>query len=180
MSIYLLFSPQPQPHKNLSLVLMVAPLIMHTLVEGPMPCQGNIAAPSNVPNWTRQFAPYRGIILYLEYQSVCPFVRSGSPRPRLPQESVSPPWNQRGKDSLAGEGGGGSQFQFGRLERKPGTLSFLLFARIAQKGSSECWGCRTNPRLHFSQIFEFSEKEPDLLKSVFNLLAPYRRKFSNY
>jgi hypothetical protein len=34
----------------------------------------------------------RGIILYLEYQSVCPFVRIGSPwpQPPHPQASVSP------------------------------------------------------------------------------------------
>jgi hypothetical protein len=63
-------------------------------------------------------------ILYLEYQNVCPFVRIGSPRPL---KRVCPPWNQRvgGQHSLAGEGRGGSQF--GRLERKPGTLSTLRF-----------------------------------------------------
>ncbi len=33
----------------------------------------------------------RGFILYIEYQSVCPFVRIGSPGPPLPLASVSPP-----------------------------------------------------------------------------------------
>jgi hypothetical protein len=53
----------------------------------------------------------RGIILYIENQSVCPFVRIDSPPPPLPQASESappPPWNQRGggQHSLAGEGRG--------------------------------------------------------------------------
>jgi hypothetical protein len=34
------------------------------------------------------------IMLYLEYQSVCPFVRTGSPRPP-PESECVPPWNQR-------------------------------------------------------------------------------------
>jgi hypothetical protein len=60
-------------------------------------------------------------ILYLEYHSVSPFVRIGSPRPLA---SVSPLWNRGGGQHwLAGEGFGGSQF--GRLKRKPGTLSTL-------------------------------------------------------
>jgi hypothetical protein len=43
----------------------------------------------------------RGIILYLEYQSVCSFVLIVSPRPPLPQASVSPPTGTK-------EGGGGN------------------------------------------------------------------------
>jgi hypothetical protein len=46
----------------------------------------------------------RGIVVYLEYQSVCPIVRIGSP---LPQVSVSPPLDPKGgQQSLVGEGCG--------------------------------------------------------------------------
>jgi hypothetical protein len=49
--------------------------------------------------------------------------------PPLPQASVfpPPPFNQRGRNTLAcGRGDGGSQF--GRLEKTPSTLSTLCFA----------------------------------------------------
>ncbi len=69
----------------------------------------------------------RGIILYLEYQSVCPFVQIGFSRPLSLQRVCPPP--------LEPNGGGGSNTrsrmwgsrgsQFGRLERKPGTLYTL-------------------------------------------------------
>jgi hypothetical protein len=36
---------------------------------------------------------------------------------------VCPPWRGGGQHSVAGEGAGGSKF--GRLEKKPGTLSTL-------------------------------------------------------
>ncbi len=48
----------------------------------------------------------RGITLYLEYQSVCSFVRIGSP---APSSSVTPPPGTRGgHHSLAGEEVGGA------------------------------------------------------------------------
>jgi hypothetical protein len=48
-------------------------------------------------------------ILYLEYQSVGPFVRIGSPAPLSRKRVYLPPWNQRegGQHSLASEGEGG-------------------------------------------------------------------------
>jgi hypothetical protein len=61
----------------------------------------------------------RGNILF-EYQSVCPFVRIGPPPP---SSECVPPWNQRGGQHLLAVRGRGSQF--GRLERKPGTLCSL-------------------------------------------------------
>jgi hypothetical protein len=51
----------------------------------------------------------QGIILCIEYWSVCPFVGIGSPRLPPPKASVSPPWIQTGEGeqhSLAGEGVG--------------------------------------------------------------------------
>jgi hypothetical protein len=50
------------------------------------------------------------IILYLEYQSVCPFVRIGSTRP-LSRKRVCPPSPRtkgRRQPSLSGEGAGGA------------------------------------------------------------------------
>ncbi len=67
----------------------------------------------------------RGIIPYLEYQSVCPFVRTGSPAPSPVSKYVP---------SVGTKGGGGMNTswrvrgrgsQFGLLERKPDTLSIL-------------------------------------------------------
>jgi hypothetical protein len=53
----------------------------------------------------------KGIIVYIEYQSFCPFVKM-SPSPS-PQASVSPPYLGPGGGSTltCGEAGGGSQFQ---------------------------------------------------------------------
>jgi hypothetical protein len=53
-----------------------------------------------------KFFNRKGIVVYLEYQSVCPFVGIGSPHP-LPHKLVClPPRTQRGEEqhSLAGEG----------------------------------------------------------------------------
>jgi hypothetical protein len=52
----------------------------------------------------------RGILLYLEYQSVCPFVRIGSFQPLSRKRVCTPAWNQRGggQHFLAGEGGANS------------------------------------------------------------------------
>ncbi len=44
--------------------------------------------------------PSHKIHIYLEYQSVCPLVRIGTPQPPLPQASVYPP--------EPGGGGGGT------------------------------------------------------------------------
>ncbi len=57
--------------------------------------------------------------VYLEYQSVCPFVRIGSPVPS-PSSECAPPWNVRGGNTSLRVRGRGSHF--GRLERKPVTL----------------------------------------------------------
>ncbi len=65
------------------------------------------------------------ITLYLDYQIVCPFVRIGSPHPLSPPGSVSPHWNQRGVNTRLRVRNGGGGSQFGRLERKPGTLCTL-------------------------------------------------------
>ncbi len=80
--------------------------------------------------------------IYLEYLTVCPLVRIGPPPSPAPLASVllPPPYrNQRGEwhtrlrlrgwgcpnSSLAGQGVGESQF--GRLEKKPSTLSTLWY-----------------------------------------------------
>jgi hypothetical protein len=65
-----------------------------------------------------QGAICRGITVYTEYQSVCPFVGLGFPTP-------SP-----ASKSFCGRGGGGTQF--GRLDRKPGTLYTLWLYLSAQ------------------------------------------------
>ncbi len=69
----------------------------------------------------------RVILVYIDYQSVCPFVGIGSPSPP-PQAIASSPWTQRGgkQHSLAGEGVGGTQF--GQLDRKPDTAAGFLAA----------------------------------------------------
>ncbi len=38
-------------------------------------------------------------ILYIEYQSVCPFVRTGSPQPLLRKRVCHPPWTHRWDNS---------------------------------------------------------------------------------
>ncbi len=67
----------------------------------------------------------RGIIVYMEYQSVCPFVGIGSTH-SLPRKRVISP--------LGPEGWSYTRFrvrvlgtQFGRLGRKPGTLYTLWY-----------------------------------------------------
>ncbi len=64
-----------------------------------------------------------------EYHSVCPFVQIGTPPPPTtspPSERAPPPLNQGGsRHSPACEGVGGESSQFGRLEKKPSTLSTL-------------------------------------------------------
>ncbi len=68
--------------------------------------------------------------IYQEYYNVCPLVRIGTHHPHLPQASVPPPEPQGvGIHSPAGEGVGESQF--GRLEKKPSTLSTLC-RRLSQ------------------------------------------------
>jgi hypothetical protein len=75
------------------------------------------------------------IIVYLEYQSVCPIVGIGSPQPPPLKMSVFPPWLQRGggSNNLLQVRGWGSQF--GRLDRRPVTLYILsgLGGRVEKK-----------------------------------------------
>jgi hypothetical protein len=58
----------------------------------------------------------------IEYQSVWSLRPNWFPPPPLPQASVSPPGAKGGHTRLRVRGRGS---QFGRLERKPGTLSIL-------------------------------------------------------
>jgi hypothetical protein len=79
--------------------------------------------------------------IYLEYHSVCPFVRNVTSPPPVPQASVSPQEpKEEGKLSPTGEGVVGSQIW--RLEKKPSTLS-TLSASVAYQGRTPlCWqGC---------------------------------------
>ncbi len=48
----------------------------------------------------------RGIIVYTENQSFCPFLGIGSPHPLTRKRVCLPPWTQRGEEqhSLVGEG----------------------------------------------------------------------------
>ncbi len=70
-----------------------------------------------------------GIILYLlsTCMSVCPFVRMAPPAPSPPSECVLP--GTKGGATLAW-GSKGGRSQFGRLERKPGTLYTLYIINI--------------------------------------------------
>jgi hypothetical protein len=52
--------------------------------------------------------------MFLEFHSVCPLVRIGTPPTPSPPSKCVPPKPKGGTDSPAGEGWGGSQF--GRLE----------------------------------------------------------------
>jgi hypothetical protein len=63
------------------------------------------------------YSSRRGIIVYIEYQSVCPFVEIGTPSPTLSpsSESVSPVWVQRGEEQHSLEGEGAGAALFGRL-----------------------------------------------------------------
>ncbi len=77
--------------------------------------------------FNRDMSPARrGIVLYLEYQSVCPFVWTGSPRPLSRKRVLHPP------PPIVGEGAGGSQF--GWLNRKPGSL-------FSFQSEVECFTC---------------------------------------
>ncbi len=65
--------------------------------------------------------------IYLEFHSVCPHIRIETPPSPLPKRvytTTAPPPNQRGTNSPVGKGGGS---QFGRLKKKPGTLSTQWF-----------------------------------------------------
>ncbi len=67
----------------------------------------------------------RKIIVYSKYQSVCSFVRIGSPHPLPPCECVTPlgPKGGGGHHSLTGDGVWGTQIE--RLDRKSCTLYTL-------------------------------------------------------
>jgi hypothetical protein len=70
-------------------------------------------------------------MLYLEYQSVCPFVRIGSPSPFPASECAPRPGIKGGGGGqilACGWGGWGKQFK--RLERKLGTLCTLASLHI--------------------------------------------------
>jgi hypothetical protein len=80
---------------------------------------------------SRDNVPRRGIIVYLEYHSVCPIVRLGPPASPSPQVCLTP-WTQRG----GGRGRatlscvwGSVGSQFGRPDRKLGTLLYSVMRR---------------------------------------------------
>jgi hypothetical protein len=74
-------------------------------------------------------SPQITYILYLEFLCVCPLVRIGTPTPSPPSECVPSNGTKRGETpSPADEGVGESQF--GRLEKKPITLSTVWSSRI--------------------------------------------------
>jgi hypothetical protein len=75
----------------------------------------------------------------LIYHSVCPIVRIGTPRPPLPQGSVSPsPEPKGGIHSLAGEEvGGGDPNSDDRQKKKPSTLSTLSYTVFPSEGQPE-------------------------------------------
>ncbi len=75
--------------------------------------------------------------IYIKYQSVCPFVGIRPPPLPSPHASVSPPLDPKKgeQNSLAGEGVGGTQF--GRLDRKPGTLYTTIPLRFVIYVSGE-------------------------------------------
>ncbi len=84
----------------------------------------------------------RGIIVYIEYQSGCPFVGIGSPHP-LPRTRVCiPPWNHRGEEqhSLAGERLGGTQF--GQLHGKKAWHSVYSVGLGIHRRQTETCYCR--------------------------------------
>ncbi len=65
----------------------------------------------------------RGVILIIEYQSVCSFVLIGSLALSPASKCVPPDPKGGGHTRLRAGEGSGSQFGIGRLERKLGTLS---------------------------------------------------------
>jgi hypothetical protein len=76
-----------------------------------------------------QYSARKGIILYLEYHSVCPSSETelGPPTPSPTSKCVTPPPPKKQGGATLACGGGGGRTQFGRLEteRKLGFLSTL-------------------------------------------------------
>jgi hypothetical protein len=84
------FVPQVQPHSR----------HCHLPAEA---AEGRPRQEALQENGCSKVLPCRGIMVYMEYKSVCPFVGIRFP---LPPASVSPPGTQRSEEqhSLAGEG----------------------------------------------------------------------------
>jgi hypothetical protein len=129
-----------------------------------MPCQGNIAVLSNVLNWPRQFAPQRDYPIHrIPNKSVCPYVRMGSPHPSPASECAAPPPPRPpepkggrgggGQDSLAGEGAGRAKSIWTTGEKAWHSVYSFVRPHSSKGIYSDCWGFRTKPRLHLSQIF---------------------------
>jgi hypothetical protein len=62
-------------------------------------------------------------VLYIDYHSVCPIFRIGTPHPLSRKRLCYPPPRTKGGWTFSPAGEGGSQF--GQLEKKPSTLSTL-------------------------------------------------------
>ena len=67
-------------------------------------------------------ASLRGIIVYIEYQSVCPFIGIGSPTLSPASQCVSPLGPKGGGATLEGA-------QFRQIDRKPGIL-YILWGKL--------------------------------------------------
>ncbi len=82
-------------------------------------------AQAQPPPRQAMLASRRGSIVYIEYQSVCPFVGMGSPTPSPASQCVSPLGPKGGEQhSFANEGA-----QFRQIDRKPGTL-YILWGKL--------------------------------------------------
>jgi hypothetical protein len=78
--------------------------------------------------------PWHKVHIYLEYHSVCTLLGIGHPQPPLPQASVLTPGTKQGGHTRLRVRGLGSQF--GRLEKKPSTLSTLCISVKKQRRHS--------------------------------------------
>ncbi len=78
----------------------------------------------------------RGIIVYLEYQSVWNIVWIESPHSLSRKRVCLPPWTQRGGGATLSCGWGGGLTQFGCLDRNPGTLFSTLYLNVSTEKAS--------------------------------------------
>jgi hypothetical protein len=78
-----------------------------------------------------------GIILYLEYQSVCPFVRIGPPSPSPESECVLPPPKPKGGGGRHSLGGEGENVANSDDWRESLVLCILCVRFISSMGTSE-------------------------------------------